>query len=94
MSAKPGKLVAMNAASSTFTGSALAVPSTSADMAMRWSMWVATSPPPGAPHHYVFQVFALDTKLDLPATATRDDVEKAMASHVLGQGVIVGLFSR
>ena len=51
-------------------------------------------PPPGAPHHYVFQLFALDTKLDLPATATRDEVEKAMASHVLGQGVIVGLFSR
>ena len=51
-------------------------------------------PPPGAPHHYVFQLFALDAKLDLPATATRDDVEKAMASHVLGQGVIVGLFSR
>jgi len=35
MSAKPGKLVAMKAASSTFTGSADAVPSTSADMAMR-----------------------------------------------------------
>ncbi len=51
-------------------------------------------PPPGAPHHYVFQLFALDTKLDLPATATRDEVEKAMGGHVLGQGVIVGLFSR
>lgn len=51
-------------------------------------------PPPGAPHHYVFTLFALDTKLDLPATATRDEVEKAMATHVLGQGVIVGLFTR
>jgi Raf kinase inhibitor-like YbhB/YbcL family protein len=51
-------------------------------------------PPAGAPHHYVFTLFALDAKLDLPATATRDEVEKAMAGHVLGQGVIVGLFTR
>ena len=51
-------------------------------------------PPAGAVHHYVFQLFALDTKLDLPATATRDEVEQAMAKHVLGQGVLVGRFSR
>ena len=51
-------------------------------------------PPAGPPHHYVFTLFALDGKLDLPATSTRDEVEKAMAGHVLGQGVVVGLFTR
>jgi Raf kinase inhibitor-like YbhB/YbcL family protein len=51
-------------------------------------------PPPGAPHHYVFTLFALDAKLDLPATATRDEVEQAMTGKVLGQGVLVGLFAR
>src|SRR5262249_8358654 len=47
-STNPGKLVAMNAASSTATGCSLASPITRADMAMRWSIWVATCPPPAA----------------------------------------------
>jgi Raf kinase inhibitor-like YbhB/YbcL family protein len=51
-------------------------------------------PPAGAVHHYVFQLFALDTKLDLPATASHDEVELAMAKHVLGQGILVGRFGR
>jgi len=51
-------------------------------------------PPPGAPHHYVFELFALDTKLELPATATRADVQKGIDGHILGHGVIVGLFAR
>gem|GEM_PF-4889061 len=42
-----GKLVAMNAVSSTLTGLSDASPITSADIAMRWSMWVVTRPPPG-----------------------------------------------
>src|SRR5262245_1615190 len=45
---KPGKLVAMMAASSTRTGCSLANPMTRNAMAMRWSMWVVTVPPPGA----------------------------------------------
>ena len=31
---------------------------------------------PGPFHHYVFEFYALDTKLDLPATATRDDLHE------------------
>lgn len=58
---------------------------------------------PGAPasgplHHYTFEVFALDTKLDVPASAdafeTRTNVLKAMQGHVLGKAVYVGLFRR
>jgi Raf kinase inhibitor-like YbhB/YbcL family protein len=52
-------------------------------------------PPPGQPpHHYAFELFALDIKTELPATATRDEVTKAMDGHVLGHSVLMGLFGR
>ena len=43
-------------------------------------------------HHYVFEFYALDTKLDLPATATRDELVKAMDGHVIGKAAYVGRF--
>jgi phosphatidylethanolamine-binding protein (PEBP) family uncharacterized protein len=58
---------------------------------------------PGAPatgprHHYVIEVFALDTKLDTPQAATwqetRANVVKAMQGHVRGKSVYFGLFHR
>ena len=58
---------------------------------------------PGAPatgplHHYVFEIFALDTKLDVTATAdafeTRAAVMKALQGHVLGKATYMGLFRR
>jgi Raf kinase inhibitor-like YbhB/YbcL family protein len=48
----------------------------------------------GPYHHYTFELFALDTKLDLGPDATRADVLKAMDGHVLGKGVVVGRFHR
>ena len=52
---------------------------------------------PGAPasgpaHHYVFELFALDTMLDVPAVgasppATRAAVVAAMAGHIRGKAV-------
>lgn len=50
--------------------------------------------PPGPNHHYTWELLALDTKLDLPETATRDDVMKAANGHVLGAAVWIGLFHR
>jgi Raf kinase inhibitor-like YbhB/YbcL family protein len=47
---------------------------------------------PGPFHHYVFEFYALDTKLDLPATATRDDLLKAMEGHVIGKAAYFGRF--
>src|SRR5580698_10650364 len=47
---------------------------------------------PGPFHHYVFEFYALDTKLDLPATATRDELIKAMDGHVIGKAAWVGRF--
>jgi phosphatidylethanolamine-binding protein (PEBP) family uncharacterized protein len=59
---------------------------------------------PGAPasgpaHHYVFEIFALDAALDVPAVGasppqTRAAVVAAMAGHIRGKGVLVGLFRR
>jgi Raf kinase inhibitor-like YbhB/YbcL family protein len=58
---------------------------------------------PGAPatgpqHHYMFELFALDTKLDVQPTAdafeTRANVVKAMQGHILGKAVYGGLFRR
>jgi Raf kinase inhibitor-like YbhB/YbcL family protein len=52
-------------------------------------------PPPGAtPHHYIFEIYALDTKLDLAAGSSRADLLKAMDGHVIGKATYVGLFGR
>jgi Raf kinase inhibitor-like YbhB/YbcL family protein len=45
-------------------------------------------------HHYAFELFALDEKLDLPANATRNDVLKAMDGHIAGHATIVAPFNR
>jgi hypothetical protein len=47
---------------------------------------------PGPFHHYVFEFYALDTKLDLPAKTTRDELLKAMDGHVIGKAAYVGRF--
>jgi Raf kinase inhibitor-like YbhB/YbcL family protein len=49
-------------------------------------------PPAGPAHNYHFQVFALDTVLDLAPGADRKAVLDAMQDHVLGMGEIVGVF--
>lgn len=54
---------------------------------------------PGAPatmpeHHYTFELFALDTKLDLGPDATRAQVMSAMEGHILGKAVYEGRFHR
>ncbi len=52
----------------------------------------------GPLHHYVFEVFALDTMLDVKPSAdawdTRASVMKAMNGHVLGKAVYSGVFKR
>ena len=47
---------------------------------------------PGPIHHYVFEFYALDTKLDLPANTTRDELLKAMDGHVIGKAAYFGRF--
>lgn len=57
------------------------------------------APSNGPAHHYVFELYALDAMLDVPGVgaapaATRTAVTAAMAGHVRGKGVVVGLFRR
>jgi Raf kinase inhibitor-like YbhB/YbcL family protein len=47
---------------------------------------------PGPLHHYVFEFYALDTKLELPANTTREDLLKAMDGHVVGKSAWFGRF--
>jgi Raf kinase inhibitor-like YbhB/YbcL family protein len=59
---------------------------------------------PGAPasgpaHHYVFELYALDAPVNLPAvgqspTETRAAVMAAMVGHVRGKAVYTGMFKR
>jgi Raf kinase inhibitor-like YbhB/YbcL family protein len=59
---------------------------------------------PGAPasgprHHYVFELYALDSMLEVPALGaspsdTRTAIMTAMAGHIRGKAVLVGLYKR
>ena len=56
--------------------------------------YVGPCPPGHSPHRYVFDVYALDRKLNLPAKASKKEVVKAIDGHVLGWGEVVGRFGR
>jgi Raf kinase inhibitor-like YbhB/YbcL family protein len=51
-------------------------------------------PPPGAPHHYHFRLFALDTSLNLEAAPTASQLRDAMAGHVKESADLIGTFGR
>jgi Raf kinase inhibitor-like YbhB/YbcL family protein len=52
-------------------------------------------PPAGEPpHHYHFQLFALDTTLSLPSGFNRHALLKAMEGHVLAKTTLVGTFAK
>jgi Raf kinase inhibitor-like YbhB/YbcL family protein len=51
-------------------------------------------PPPGKPHRYYFKLYALDTKLNLNAGASKADVERAMKGHIVAQAQLIGRYSR
>ena len=48
--------------------------------------------PPSGTHHYYFRLYALDTKIKLPAGATREQVLKAMKGHILGTADHMGVY--
>jgi Raf kinase inhibitor-like YbhB/YbcL family protein len=57
------------------------------------------APANGPAHHYVFELFALDAKIDVAPVGTspaetRAAVLAAMAGHVRAKGVLTGLFKR
>ena len=57
------------------------------------------APASGSPHHYLFELYALDSTIDVPAVGqspplTRAAVEQAMAGKIRAKGALVGLFKR
>jgi len=50
--------------------------------------------PPSGTHRYFFHLYALDALLELPASTTKAQLEKAMKGHVLGQAELMGKYRR
>lgn len=50
--------------------------------------------PPSGTHRYYFRVYALDQTLDLPAGASRGQLDERMKGHIVGQGELMGRYSR
>ncbi|MEW5896373.1 MAG: YbhB/YbcL family Raf kinase inhibitor-like protein [Nanoarchaeota archaeon] len=50
--------------------------------------------PPDGQHRYYFKLYALDAELNLPAGATKSEIEKAMLEHILAKAELVGKYKR
>ena len=57
--------------------------------------YLPPDPPTGhGPHHYMFQIYAVDRRLDLDGSPGRGKVVEAMTGHVLAIGELIGLYER
>ena len=56
--------------------------------------YVGPCPPGQSRHHYVFDLYALDTKLNLRSRASKKEVLKAMKGQVPATGELVGRFQQ
>jgi hypothetical protein len=76
------------------------LPDGSRQVSLRSNAYMGPGAPAGPDHHYTFELYALDTKLDVPqgapqdAAATRTAVVNAMDGHVLGKAVLIARFHR
>ena len=76
------------------------LPDGSRQVSLRSNGYMGPGAPPGPYHHYTFELYALDTMLDVPqgspkqAAETRDAVFNAMQGHVLGKAELVARFHR
>jgi Raf kinase inhibitor-like YbhB/YbcL family protein len=62
---------------------------------MRKDGWIGPTPPPGhGVHHYHFQLFALDRRLDVRAPVDRARVVAAMKGHIIGFGEVIGTYEK
>src|SRR5258708_14682155 len=72
----------------------------SRQVSLRSNAYMGPGAGPGPYHHYTFELYALDTKLEVPqgtpqqAADTRMAVVNAMDGHVLGKAVLVARFHR
>jgi Raf kinase inhibitor-like YbhB/YbcL family protein len=76
------------------------LPDGSRQVSLRSNAYMGPGAPAGPYHHYTFELYALDTKLEVPqgtpqeAAATRTAVVNAMDGHVLGKALLVARFHR
>ena len=76
------------------------LPDGSRQVSLRSNGYMGPGAPPGPYHHYTFELYALDSKLEVPqgtpqqAADTRNAVVNAMDGHVLGKAVLVARFRR
>lgn len=74
------------------------LPDGTRQVSLRGNAYMGPGAPAGPYHHYTFELYALDTKLDVPlgtpqqAVETRTAVVNAMDGHVLGKAVLVARF--
>lgn len=52
------------------------------------------SPPPGKPHRYFFRVYALDAFIQLEEGSTKQQLQKAIAPHIISQAELIGIYQR
>lgn len=50
--------------------------------------------PPFRTHRYVFKIYALDTSLDIPVGSKKNQLKKAMHSHVIAEGLLLGKYGK
>ena len=75
------------------------LPDGSRQVSLRANGYMGPAAPANAPyHHYTFELFALDAKIDVPASTpqdaamAREAVMKAIDGHALGKAVLVARF--
>ena len=50
--------------------------------------------PPSGEHRYYFKLYALDTTLQIPRTASKSDLENAMKGHTIADAQMMGRYKR
>lgn len=50
--------------------------------------------PPGGTHRYVFKLYALDVETDFPPGESKGRMLRAMHSHIVAQGRLIGRYRR
>ena len=56
------------------------------------NVYMGPAAPPGPYHHYVFELYALNAKLDLPPTASRAELLAAMKGKTVAKAAYVGRY--
>jgi phosphatidylethanolamine-binding protein (PEBP) family uncharacterized protein len=57
--------------------------------------YLGPCPPEGhGDHHYTLELYALNAKLGLPSSASRQELLNAMNGKILSKGVYIGIFGQ